>query len=158
MHETTSRILTAAVSAAVLLGAAAIPAPAATPAARAAIEEANAAFSAALAKGDAAGLAAMYAADAQVFPPNGDIVTGAAGIQKLWQGFIDGGVKGLKLTTVDLSAAGDLTAESGRYELTGADGKVLDSGKYVVVWKRAGGRWKILRDIWNTSLPAPTGQ
>jgi ketosteroid isomerase-like protein len=135
------------------------PAGAAAPATRAAIEEANAAFSAALAKGDAAGLAAMYAAEAQVFPPNSDIVASAAGIQKLWQGFIDGGAKGIKLTTVDLSEAGDLAVEAGRYELSGADGKVLDSGKYVVVWKRVGGGWKILRDIWNTSLPpAPTGK
>jgi ketosteroid isomerase-like protein len=69
-------------------------------------------------KGDAAGLAVMYAADAQVFPPNSDIVTGAAAIQNLWQG-------------------------------------VIDTGKYVVVWKRVGGRWKLLRDIWNTSRPAP---
>lgn len=152
MHDRTGRILTASLTAAALLVAA--PARAAAPGVRAAIEEANTAFSALLAKGDAAGLAAMYAADAQAFPPNSDIVTGTA-IQKLWQGVVDAGIKGVKLTTLDVTAAADLASESGRYEMTAADGKVVDSGKYVVVWKRVGGRWKILRDIWNTSLPAP---
>jgi ketosteroid isomerase-like protein len=34
------------------------------------------------------------------------------------------------------------------------DGKVADRGKYVVIWKRVGGEWKLHRDIWTTSLPA----
>jgi ketosteroid isomerase-like protein len=145
--------LTASVSVALLLAPAA--AGAATQGARAAIEEAGTAFSAKLAKGDAAGLAAMYTADAQAFPPNSDIVTGTAAIQKLWQGVIDSGIKSAKFTIVDVTEGGGLAAESGKYELSGADGTVVDSGKYVVVWKRVGGRWKILRDIWNTSRPAP---
>ena len=144
---------TAAAVSALLLAPAS--ARAAAPGTRAAIEEVNVRFAAKLATGDAAGLAAMYAAGAQVFPPNSDIVTGEAAIQKLWQGVIDAGIKAVKLTTVDVTAAGDLASESGRYEMSGAGGTVVDSGKYVVVWKRLGGRWKILRDIWNTSRPAP---
>ena len=153
MHEMASRILTASVSAALLLAAG--PGSAAAPSARALIEEANSKFAALLAKGDAAGLAALYATDAQVFPPNSDIVSGAPDIQKLWQGVIDAGIKGAKLTTLDVTVRGDLAAETGKYDLTGADGTVLDSGKYVVVWKREGGHWKLHRDIWNTSMPAP---
>jgi hypothetical protein len=42
----------------------------------------------------------------------------------------------------------------GKYTLTGDAGKVLDQGKYVVVWKRELGQWKLYRDIWNTSVPA----
>jgi len=30
----------------------------------------------------------------------------------------------------------------------------VTDGKYVVIWKRDGGQWKIHRDIWNTSMPA----
>jgi ketosteroid isomerase-like protein len=152
VHDKMARIGTTLLSAAVVLAAGRVDAGPQN--ARAAIEEGGAAFSALLAKGDAAGLAAMYAADAQVFPPNSDIVTGAAAIQKVWQGVIDAGVKGAKFTIVDVTEAADLASETGRYELTGADGKVVDTGKYVVVWKRVGGRWKLLRDIWNTSQPA----
>jgi ketosteroid isomerase-like protein len=32
--------------------------------------------------------------------------------------------------------------------LVAKDGKV-DQARYVVVWKREGGRWKLHRDIWN---------
>jgi ketosteroid isomerase-like protein len=150
-NKMTSRVLIASVSLALLLAAGS--ASAAQTGVRAAIEKANGAFTALLAKGDAAGLAALYTADGQVLPPNGDIASGAAGIQKVWQGAMDAGVKSATLTTLDVTAGGDLASETGKYELRGADGKVLDGGKYVVVWKREGGRWKIHRDIWNTSMP-----
>lgn len=155
MRNAMSILGTVAVASAVLLVAAS--APAATPSARPAIEKAGAAFAATLAKGDSAGLAAMYAPDAQVFPPNSDVVTGTA-IQKTWQDVIDAGVKSMKLTILDVVESGDLAVESGRADLYGADGKVVDSGKYVAVWKLVGGRWKILRDIWNTSQPAPASK
>jgi ketosteroid isomerase-like protein len=32
-------------------------------------------------------------------------------------------------------------------------GKVVDRGKYIVIWKREQGQWKLHRDIWNTSMP-----
>jgi ketosteroid isomerase-like protein len=156
VHDRTSRILAAFLSVALLLAAG--PGSAAPQGARAEIEGWNSKFTALLAKGDAPGIAALYATGAQAFPPNGDIVSGASGIQLLWQGVIDAGVKGAKFTTLDVTVGGDLASETGKYEMSGAGGKVLDSGKYVVVWKREGGRWKILRDIWNTSLPAPPGK
>ncbi len=34
------------------------------------------------------------------------------------------------------------------------NGRVTDKGKYVVVWKKIGGTWKIKADIFNTNLPA----
>ena len=153
MHDKASRILTASVSAALLLAAG--PGSAAAASARADIEAANSKFMALLAKGDAAGLAALYATDGQVVPPNSDFVSGAPAIQKFWQGTIDAGIKGAKFTTLDVTVRGDLASETGKYDLTGADGTVLDTGKYVVVWKREGGRWKLHRDIFNTSMPAP---
>jgi len=146
--------MAAVASAALLVPASAL----ATPGTRAAIEKAGADFAATFTKGDAAGVAAMYAADAQLFPPESDIVTGGVAIQKVWQGVIDSGVKGMKLTTLDVVESGDLAAESGKAELHGADGQVLESGKYLVVWKRVDGRWKILRDIWNSNAPAPVAK
>jgi uncharacterized protein (TIGR02246 family) len=128
------------------------PAPASTP--RKAIEAANGKFSADFAKGDAAAVASHYTADAWAFPPNGDIARGRDAIGKLWKGAMDGGVKAVKLTTLEVEAHGDVAHEAGTYALSGEGGKALDTGKYVVVWKRQGGQWKIHRDIWNTSMPA----
>lgn len=122
---------------------------------RAAIEAANARFSADFAKGDATAVASHYTAAAWAFPPNGDIVRGQEAIGKLWKSVMDAGIKEVKLTTVDVEAYGPAVHEVGTYVLTGEGGKTLDAGKYVVVWKRKGKQWKIHRDIWNTSMPAP---
>jgi ketosteroid isomerase-like protein len=136
--------------------AAQTPAPKAAqaPGPKAAIEAANAKFSADFAKGDAAAVAAHYTATAQAFPPNGEIARGREAIQKVWKGAMDAGVKAVKLVTLEAEAHGDTAYEVGTYVLTGEGGKQLDNGKYVVVWKREGGQWKIHRDIWNTSMPA----
>jgi ketosteroid isomerase-like protein len=122
---------------------------------RAAIEAGSKQWEAGVRSGSGAAIAALYAADAQVFPPNGDIVSGTEAITKFWQDFIDSGATDVKLTVLDVEAQGNLAVEVGKYEDIGEGGKVGDSGKYVAVWKRAGGEWKIYRDIWNTSLPAP---
>ena len=137
-----------------VFAALAVPAPAsAADAVRSAIEAANARFVELFGKGDAAALAALYTEDAQVLPPNGEIVGGRSAVQTFWKGVMDAGVKGAKLTAVEVTPSGNMAYEVGRYELSGADGKTLDGGKYVVIWKREGSRWKLHRDIWNTSAP-----
>jgi uncharacterized protein (TIGR02246 family) len=122
---------------------------------RAAIEAANAKFSADFAKGDAAAVASHYSPTAWAFPPNGEITKGREAIAKLWKGAMDAGVKEVKLTVLEVEGHGDTAHEVGTYVLSGEGGKTLDTGKYVVVWKRQGGQWKLHRDIWNTSMPAP---
>jgi uncharacterized protein (TIGR02246 family) len=122
--------------------------------ARSSIEAQNQQFGAAMQKGDAAALAALYTPDAEMFPPNAQVVSGRDAIQKLWQSFIDGGVTSLKLTTRDVQSAGDWAWESGTYDLAGKDGQSVDNGKYVVVWKQVQGKWHLHRDIWNSSVPA----
>lgn len=121
---------------------------------KAQIDKANAAFVAAFAKGDAAAIAAMYTTDAQAFPPNSDVVRGRAAIQKLWEGAMGMGVKTVKLQATEVESHGTVAHEVGAYALADADGKELDSGKYIVIWKREGNVWKLYRDIWNTSRPA----
>jgi uncharacterized protein (TIGR02246 family) len=122
--------------------------------ARAAIEAANKKFSAAYASGKAGDVAAMYTADAVAFPPNSDVVKGRDGLQKLWQGMIDSGAKAVDLTTTEVEAHGDTAHEAGTYSVKDAAGKVVDHGKYIVIWKQQQGQWKLHRDIWNTSMPA----
>jgi ketosteroid isomerase-like protein len=122
---------------------------------RAAIESANKQFVAALNRGDAAGIVAMYTPNAQLFPANSDIVSGQQAIEQFWQGAVNAGLRDLTLTTLEAEAQGDIAYEVGTYTLPGEGGKMLDVGKYVVVWKRVGGQWKLHRDIWTTSVPAP---
>ena len=120
---------------------------------RAAIEAANKAFSAAIARGDAAAVAALYTGAAQALPPGGEIARGREAIQKTFQGAIDAGVKDLTLTALEVEAHGDTATEVGTWVWRGKDGATLDHGKFIVVWKKEGGQWRLHRDIWNSSTP-----
>jgi uncharacterized protein (TIGR02246 family) len=123
------------------------------PKVREAINAANTQFMGAAARGDGAAMASLYAEGGQAFPPGGDIVGGREALRNFWQSVLDSGVKKAALETVELTDAGDVAFEVGRYSLLGADGQALDTGKYVVVWKREEGKWLIHRDIWNSSRP-----
>ena len=63
------------------------------------------------------------------------------------------GLTGATLEIVDVDASGETAVEVGRYRLTAGDAEA-DHGKYIVVWKNVDGRWKLHRDIWNTSKGA----
>lgn len=122
---------------------------------RNAIAAADGAFGAAVSRGDAAGVAALYTEDGQLLPPNSDFVTGRQAIQTVFQGLMDAGIKGAKLESVEVEAYGDTAMEVGKYTLQGEGGQVLDRGKYIVIWKRVEGQWRLHRDIFNSSQPAP---
>jgi ketosteroid isomerase-like protein len=108
-------------------------------------------------RGDTAALASHYGSDAVVMPPNGDEVKGND-IAGLWGGAMRMGVKDLKLNITDITGGGDVYAETGTYEMFGADNKSLDKGKYVVVWKKDNGNWKMYRDIWNSNMAPPASK
>jgi uncharacterized protein (TIGR02246 family) len=122
---------------------------------RDAIAAANEEFVTAVKRGDAASLAALYTENGQVLPPNGDFVTGKGAIQMFWQAVMDMGIKEAKLEIVEVEGHGDTATEISTFTLYGAGGEVLDKGKYIVIWKRESGQWKLHRDIFNSSMPAP---
>ena len=103
--------------------------------------------------GDAAGVAAHYTDDAAVLPPDAARIDGREGIQGVWQGLIDAGVRDVTLTTQEVENFGDVANEVGTISATAPseDGGHLQlAGKYVAVWKRGGdGTWRLHRDIWN---------
>ena len=127
-----------------------------TSATRKAIEANAKSFVEAFNKGDAAAVAQFYAADAQLLPPNDKIVEGRANIQAFWQGAIGAGLKLTSLTPTTITPAGNLVVETGKYVSTIPAGgaTITDEGKYVVVWRREGRNWKMIRDIFNSDKPA----
>jgi ketosteroid isomerase-like protein len=86
--------------------------------------------------------------------PNADFFSGREAIQGFFQGAIDGGIKGLNLSTLELEVQDDTAHEVGTYELIADGGAVADSGKFIVIWKRVDGSWRLHRDMINTSRPA----
>ena len=122
--------------------------PARADAVRDAVQAGNKAFIAAFLRGDSAAISQLYTESAQVIGPGQPVARGRAEIQAAWQKAIDSGVKEVKLETLDVESAGDLAYETGNVRLVAKDGKI-DQARYLVVWKREGGRWKLHRDIWN---------
>jgi uncharacterized protein (TIGR02246 family) len=122
---------------------------------KAAIEAANAQVSVAVVKGDAAGLAALFSPDGHLMPAGSDPIRGTEAIQKFWQAGLDSGIAAIGLKTIEVFGHGPTATEVGEYELRDKAGKVLDHGKYIVVWQHVDGKWKLLRDMFSTNVPPP---
>ncbi len=129
-----------------------LPAFAQTGDARAQIEKVGQAWEKAYNAGDAAGVAALYAKDAKVMAPGADPVSGTKAIQAFFVADIASGAKDA-LTTEDVVSFGDYALETGKYVATSADGKHLDHGSYMTLYKKEGANWKLYRDTWNSSMP-----
>jgi len=118
---------------------------------RAQIEKMDRAWEKAYNAGDAAGLAALYGADAKVLAPGVEPVSGTKAIQAFFVKDVAQGAKNT-LTLDDVVGSGDYAVETGGFVATTSDGKHLDHGKFVTVYKKEGGGWKIYRDTWNSSM------
>jgi len=65
---------------------------------------------------------------------------------------MDMGIKNARLDIVEVEQHGDTAIDIGKYTMSDADDQVMDTGKYVVIWKHEDGTWKMHRDIFNSSL------
>jgi ketosteroid isomerase-like protein len=117
------------------------------------IGAANAKFSAAFNKGDAAALANFYTENATILPAGAPMAHGHAGVQKVWQGAIDSGLKNMALQAISVEQYGPNGArEIGRFSLDAPNAQKQMThveGKYVVIWKHQKNAWKLDTDIWN---------
>jgi uncharacterized protein (TIGR02246 family) len=119
---------------------------------KAMIEKLNENFASAFNSGDMAKVAGMYTDDAHLLPPGAEIVKGRASIQSFWTKAAEG-VSDLKLTTIDVRPLGtDAAQEIGSFSLRTKGQQAQEvTGKYVVIWQKAGTDWKLATDIWNTN-------
>ena len=105
-------------------------------------------------QGDAAGVAAVYAEAGQIMPAYSAAIHGHAAIQAFWQGCIDMGIGALRRTSHEVDCLGDTVNEMGDYAFFDQHSRLLDVGKYVIIWKAQHGQWQIQCDIWTSNLPA----
>ena len=124
-----------------------------------AIDSALMRFTSAFVRADTAAAAAEYASDAIVMQPNQKATRGHDQIRQSIAGFFAGAkVSSFTTTTDSVVVVGDYAFENGAYQMTFTPkgGKpVNDVGKYLTVWQRQpDGKWKMIRDINNTDLPA----
>jgi len=100
---------------------------------------------------NAAGIAALYATDAKVMAPGHAPVSGRSDIQAFFTEQVKQGGKNT-LTTSEVLDGGEYAIAIGGYVATGPDGKHLDHGTYMTIYKKVGGAWLIFRDTWNSSM------
>jgi uncharacterized protein (TIGR02246 family) len=121
---------------------------------RKAIEETNKTFMKGFVKGDASITASVYAEDAVLLPPGGEMIHGKKAIEEFWGGAMSSGVKEAKLSTVELTGGGEYVQElgTGVLKIKAEGGEHSEqNAKYVVVWKRTPDGWKYNWDIWNAT-------
>lgn len=105
---------------------------------------------------DLAGTVAFYAKDGVLMAPGAPPAEGTAAITEGWRGILalPNGSLTFAPTKVSVAKSRDLAYETGTYSLAfdGPRGRVQDQGKYVVVWKKEGAKWKAAADIFNTDV------
>jgi uncharacterized protein (TIGR02246 family) len=110
-------------------------------------------FEEAARKGDADRMASLYTPDAIALPPDGPVVKGRENIKQMWASAVKQmGLMDVRLDTLDLEIAGDGASEVGEATLSleAEPGKRHTAVvKFVVVWKKIDGQWRLHRDIWN---------
>jgi len=124
----------------------------------AAIAAGDSAFVSAVDAGNVDGVAALYASDAALLPPNLPVQRGRNAIRAFWGGFLNAYDVKFELGADVIEGRGDLAYGLGHYRFTAVPKAknspgIADEGKYVTVLKKQpDGTWKLVVDIYNSSL------
>lgn len=100
---------------------------------------------------DTSGIVDLYVEGAgRIMPPESPAGVGREALRQFWSAAVNFPHLTFEPDTIVASEAGDLAADIGSvtFRPPGADANVR--GKYIVVWVRQDGEWKILADIFNT--------
>ncbi|RAJ08634.1 ketosteroid isomerase-like protein [Chitinophaga skermanii] len=114
------------------------------------IEKSNATYADFANKNDGS-ILLRYTNDACLFPPNAAPVCGRNNMAKF---FKDGPKVHTTFTIQHLYGDGKtFVTEESYYEMTDFNGKKIDEGKVVVVWKHTNEGWKMHRDMFSSNYP-----
>ena len=103
---------------------------------------------------DRAALAALYAPNGSVMPPNAETVTGREAIEAFWGEFLATG-NIVNLTDTQVRANGNIGYKVGTYTIASPYNELLDKGKYIEVWHHDDAGWHLMYDIFNSDRPPP---
>jgi len=103
---------------------------------------------------DTAAIAAIYAPNGSIMPPNAETVTGRDALEAFWGEFLaSGNIIGIKGT--EIRASGKIGYRVGTYTIASPHNELLDKGKYVEVWHHLDDGWRLMYDIFNSDRAQP---
>ncbi|MEJ2618559.1 MAG: DUF4440 domain-containing protein [Ignavibacteriaceae bacterium] len=112
---------------------------------RSKIEDLDKQFSKDFYNGDSVALANYYASDAKFGSLKGKEILSAWG--RMIRNSINDNTRNLLFTTTAFTGDSVYMVELGIYEERDDRNKLKNKGRYLVVWKKENGEWKIYRDI-----------
>ena len=111
-------------------------------------------FVIALNRGDSTAVANCYTKDAKMMQPNGIAVIGRSDILKNMGQWIKSESPTLSMKTIDVWADGDLAVAEEEWTISNKEGKILDNGKSLELFKMEEGKWLLYRDCFNSNIPS----
>ncbi|MDE2344883.1 MAG: nuclear transport factor 2 family protein [Gammaproteobacteria bacterium] len=110
--------------------------------------------------GDVGTVASLYAEDAVLLPPGVSAVHGRVAIHAFFVGDTaasrKAGVEFHLTGHPDGGVNGDWGWCSGTYNVTDKAGHIVEMGKYLSVSRMVSGKWRYVRDTWNSDGPVST--
>jgi ketosteroid isomerase-like protein len=120
-----------------------------------AIETAGETFVMAMNKGDSITLANCYTTDAKMMGPNAKSVIGRTAIRKVFSDWIKSGMPTFTMKTIEIWGNEEMMAAEEEWAFSDKDGKILDFGKSIELFKMENGKWRMYRDCYNSDMPIP---
>jgi uncharacterized protein (TIGR02246 family) len=108
--------------------------------------------------GDVETMVALYADDAVLMPAHAAVARGRDAIRSYLKSELAAAkAAGIQLVQGNGTAGvtADMGWESGSYSVVDAASKALDTGSYLSVARKVDGRWRLIRDIYNSDRPLP---
>jgi uncharacterized protein (TIGR02246 family) len=105
---------------------------------------------------DAAGQVALFADDGTVFRENEGPYVGHSAIQNYYTHYYEKNpdyVPSWGTDHVKVAASGDLAVEYGSWQEKNSDGTQKDYGKYITVYRKMNGAWKVAADMSLSTKP-----
>lgn len=102
---------------------------------------------------------AFLTPDAILQPPNAAPIQGHDAIRQFYISMFQLPIAAMTMgpATVVVSESGDVAADWGTLTLVvnGNDGPITDTLKFMAVWQRRNGEWKVLANSWSSNAPPP---
>ncbi len=121
---------------------------------RSALDAAQQAWVAAFNAHDADAMVALTTVDIVLLPPNAPPVRGREAVRALWHQAASAAKAHATVTNDETVVIGEFAWSMGAFTHTLPNGVVVSRGKFLEIWQRVDGQWKIHRDMFSGNSPA----